>query len=156
MIVGKHQGLAHNDFLRTAANYGNFILSLKFHLVDGRGNSGVQFRSKPVSNSHEVSGYQADIGQQYWGCLYDESRRNRILAQAPAAALTKLDTTGWNEYVIRAAGNHVTLELNGSRTVDFTETEPGIDPSGFVALQVHGSKEPIEVQFKDIRIKVLK
>jgi hypothetical protein len=156
MIVGKHQSLAHNDFLRTAANYGNFILSLKFRLVDGRGNSGVQFRSKPVSNSHEVSGYQADIGQQYWGCLYDESRRNRILAQAPAAALTKLDKTGWNEYVIRAEGNHVTLELNGSRTVEYTETEPGIDPSGFIALQVHGSKEPMEVQLKDIRIKVLK
>src|SRR3712207_1069186 len=60
MIIGKHQGLAYNDFLRTAAHYANFVLSLKFRLVDGRGNSGVQFRSKPVPNSHEVAGYQAD------------------------------------------------------------------------------------------------
>ncbi len=155
MIVGKHEGLAYNDFLRTAAKYRDFILVLKFRLVDARGNSGVQFRSKPVPNSHEVSGYQADIGQQYWGCLYGESRRNRILVQAPAPALTKLDKTGWNEYVIRAEGNHITHELNGSRTADYTEIEPGIAPSGFIALQVHSSKEPIEVQFKDIRIKVL-
>ena len=121
MIVGKHEGLAYNDFLRTAAKYCDFILVLKFRLVDARGNSGVQFRSKPVPNSHEVSGYQADIRQQYWGCLYDKSRRDRILVQAPAAALTKLDKTGWNEYVIRAEGNHITHELNGSRTADYTE-----------------------------------
>jgi hypothetical protein len=155
MIVGKHQGLRHNDFLRMAEKYGNFILSLRFRLVDGRGNSGIQFRSKPLPNSHEVSGYQADIGQQYWGCLYDESRRNRILGQASVASLAKLDKAGWNEYVIRAEGDRITLELNGSRTVEYTETEPGIDSSGFIAFQVHSSKEPIEVHFKDIRIKVL-
>src|SRR5256885_7084737 len=33
------------------------------------------FRSKDPS--YEVSGYQADMGEGYWGSLYDESRRNR-------------------------------------------------------------------------------
>jgi hypothetical protein len=28
------------------------------------GGSGVQFRSKPVQDSHKVGGYQADIGMQ--------------------------------------------------------------------------------------------
>jgi hypothetical protein len=155
MLVGKHGGLKYNDFLRTGKSYGDFVLRLKFRLVNGEGNSGVQFRSKPVPGSHEVEGYQGDIGQQYWGCLYDESRRRKVLAQPPAEALAGLDKAGWNEYVITARGRRITLDLNGKRTVDYTESEDGIDPSGFIALQVH-SGPAIEVQFKDLLIKELK
>jgi len=152
MIVGSSPGLKYNDFLRTRRNYKDFTLKLKFRLIDGKGNSGVQFRSKPVPGSHEVSGYQADIGQQYWGCLYDESRRKKVLVQASAESLAGLDKSGWNEYVITARGNHITLELNGKKTVDYTEQEPGIEQTGFIALQVHGGP-PMQVQFKDIEIK---
>jgi hypothetical protein len=154
MIVGKTSGLDHNDFLRTRRHYANFELRLSFRLLGGSGNSGVQFRSKPVPGSHEVAGFQADIGQQYWGCLYDESRRNKILAQAPADALTGLKRDGWNQYTLMAHGDHIILELNGARTVDYAEKEPGIDGSGIIALQVHGGP-PMEVQFKDIRIREL-
>ena len=71
IITGRHTGQKYNDFLRTRKNYSDFVLHVSFRLKDGEGNTGVQFRSKPVEGSHEVSGYQADIGQQYWGCLYD-------------------------------------------------------------------------------------
>ena len=60
--------------------------SSPFRLVGGKGNSGVQFRSVRIPG-HEMSGYQADIGQNYWGCLYDESRRNKVLVQASPKAL---------------------------------------------------------------------
>ena len=155
MIVGKTATLNFNDFLRTKKSYGDFILRVKFRLVDDKGNSGIQFRSKAVPNSHEVSGYQADCGENYWGSLYDESRRKKTLAQPPAPALAGLDKSGWNEYTITARSNHITLELNGIRTVDYTETEPGIDRTGFIALQVHRGF-PMEADFKDIRIKELK
>lgn len=154
ILVGKHDGLKYNDFLRTRKHYRDFELRLKFRLANGEGNSGVQFRSKPVPDSHEVAGYQADIGMQYWGCLYDESRRKKVLAQAPAASLEGLDKTGWNEYVITARGNRITLDLNGKRTVDYTETEPGMDTPGFIALQVHSGPK-IEVWFKDVVIRQL-
>jgi hypothetical protein len=119
-IVGKHSGLKYNDFLRTSRHYRNFELKLRFRLANGEGNSGIQFRSKPVPNSHEVEGYQADIGASYWGSLYDESRRQKVLAQASESSLAGLDKAGWNEYVIRASGNHITLHLNGRKTVDYT------------------------------------
>jgi len=156
-IVGVSQGLNYNDFLRTRKQYSDFILKLRFRMIDssGRGNSGVQFRSKPMEGSHEVIGYQADIGQQYWGCLYDESRRKRILAQASPENLAGLDKAGWNEYVITALGNRITLMLNGVKTVDYTEAEPGIETSGFIALQLH-SGPPLEMQFKDLMIRELK
>lgn len=152
MIVGKHAGLKYNDFLRTRKSYGDFELRLQFRLVGGVGNSGVQFRSVPATIPHEVSGYQADVGQQYWGCLYDESRRRRVLAQAPA--MPELDKLGWNEYVIRAQGRRIGLWLNGLQTVEYVESEPGIAGSGFLALQVH-SGPGIEVHFRNIRIREL-
>ena len=116
------------------------------------------FRSQRVPNSHDVFGYQADIGQQYWGSLeisYEESRRNRIVVDARKAGVENiLKKKGWNEYVIRCQRDRIVLELNGLRTADYRETDPSIARSGIIALQLHGSG-PQEIQFKNIRLKIL-
>jgi hypothetical protein len=155
MIVGDSPGIKHNQFLRTKKHFDDFELRLEFRLKDGVGNSGIQFRSKPVENSTEVSGYQADIGEKYWGCLYDESRRNKVLVQADPKLDTVLKKNGWNEYVIRAEGKHISLAINGVQTVDYTEEDADIPQSGFIALQVH-SGPPLRVEFRKIRIRELK
>lgn len=154
MIVGRHGGQKWNDFLRTRESFGNFELSLEFRLTNGAGNSGVQFRSVPASREHELSGYQADIGEQYWGSLYDESRRNKTLAEAPKPAVAKLDPSGWHTYVVRANGRHISLTLDGMRTVDYTEPEPDILERGILGLQVH-SGPGVEASFRNIRIREL-
>jgi predicted dehydrogenase len=154
VITGKHSGLQYNDFLRTKQHYDDFELKVEFRLKGGEGNSGVQFRSEPVAGTHEVSGYQADIGQQYWGCLYDESRRKRVLAQPPAGSLAGVDKNGWNEYTIRAQGNFITLHLNGVRTVHYIEPDQDLLRRGFIALQVH-SGPGIEVEFRKAMIREL-
>lgn len=154
-IVGDSPGIKHNQFLKTKCNYDDFELRLEFRLKDGVGNSGIQFRSKPVENSTEVSGYQADIGENYWGCLYDESRRNKVLAQADAKLNDVLKKDDWNEYVIRAEGDHITLTINGVKTVDYREPDADITRTGFIALQVH-SGPPLKVEFRKIRIREIK
>lgn len=154
MIVGRHAGQKWNDFLRTRDTFQDFELTLEFRLLNGEGNSGVQFRSINAVQAHELSGYQADIGQNYWGCLYDESRRNRVLAQAPAPAIARLDKSGWHTYTVRALGNHITITLDGMRTVDYTEADPGINQRGIIALQVH-SGPGIEVHSRNIEIREL-
>lgn len=158
MIVGRHEGIRHNEFLCTEKEFSDFELRLEFQLVGGRGNSGIQFRSKRVPNSTEVSGYQADIGEGYWGALYDESRRNRVLAapQGDVRAMLEkaLNKSGWNTYVIRAVGNRITLTLAGVKTVDYVEKDPNIARSGIIGLQIHGGP-PMEIRFRNIRIKEL-
>jgi hypothetical protein len=156
VIIGKSPGLKYNDFLRTKRQYRNFVLKATFRMMDesGKGNSGIQFRSKPMEGSHEVIGYQADMGQQYWGCLYDESRRKIVLVEASKAALGTLKKDGWNEYTINARGNRITLELNGVKSVEWVENDPTVEQSGFIALQLH-SGPPLEMHFKDLRISVL-
>ena len=154
-IVGDSPGIKHNQFLCTKESYGDFELKLEFRMKDGAGNSGVQFRTKKLPNSTEVSGYQADLGEGYWGCLYDESRRNKTLVKAPADFEAKLKKGEWNEYTIRAEGDHIVLKMNGQTTVDYHEPDANIARSGIVALQVH-SGGPMKIEFRKIRIKTLK
>lgn len=153
-IVGDSPGIKKNQFLATEKTYSNFELRLDFKLHKGVGNTGVQFRSKRDPQSSEVSGYQADIGEKYWGCLYDEHRRNKVLVQAPPELEKSLKKDDWNSYVIRAVGDHIILKVNGVTTVDYRETDPQVARSGMIAVQVH-SGGPLKVEFRNLRIQEL-
>ncbi len=148
-----------NEFLSAQKTYRNFDLRLKFKLTGTEGfvNSGVQFRSVRMENpAHEMFGYQADIGDPtWWGCLYDESRRKKVLAKSDMNAVNKvLRRNDWNDYRIRAEGNHIQIWLNDVKTVDYTEEEKDIAQEGLVALQIHGGAKAV-VFFKDITIEEL-
>jgi len=143
-----------NEFLCSSKAYTDFELRVKAKLVGDltQANAGIQIRSRRIPNHNEVSGYQADMGQQYWGCLYDESRRNKVLAQPDAQLLQKALKAGdWNEYVIRCEGRHIQLWLNGFQTVDYTEPDQGIEQAGLIGLQIHGGP-PAEAWYKEIQI----
>jgi hypothetical protein len=145
-----------NEFLCTTRSYTNFVLRVKFKLLGKDANAGVQFRSKRVPNHHEVSGYQADMAEpSWWGCLYDESRRNKMLAKSDMEALNKVLKRGdWNQYVIRCEGRRVRLSVNGLQTVDYTEPDEAIPQRGIIGLQIHGGP-PSEAWYKDIMIEEL-
>jgi len=158
VLVGKSPGIKYNDFLCTGKTYGDFVLRFDVRLRPNSANSGVQFRSKPVPNSHEVAGYQADIAAGWWGKLYDEARRRKVLAGPDAEAIKKIVKPGeWNAYEVRAEGPHITLKVNGTKTVDYTEPEPPekIARQGIIAVQLHGGG-PLTVEFRNLRIKELK
>lgn len=152
------QGLAKNAFLASDREFENFELTLEFKISgDPKGaNAGVQIRSKRIPNDHEMIGYQADIGQGYWGCLYDESRRNRVLAEPNDETRAKaVKREDWNAYRIRCEGGRIQLWLNGVQTVDYTETEDGIAMRGAIGLQVHAGPA-MEVRYRNIKIEELK
>lgn len=150
--------VARNEFLCTTKTFGDFILRVKFKLVGDpeKANAGVQIRTKRIPKHHEVIGYQADVGQAYWGALYDESRRNKFLATPDAETRTKaVKLDDWNEYVIRCEGPRIRLTLNGVQTVDYTETDDKVEREGVIGLQVHGGAKA-KVFYKDITIVELK
>lgn len=145
----------------------------------GYGNSGVQYRSKVVNPDYSVvAGYQADfeIGNTYSGILYEEKGRGILAQRGQKVAIKEgeapnkpaIEVTGevgksdeiqaaikqgdWNEYVIKAKGNHLQHFINGKQTVDVTdETEVGAR-TGVIAIQLHAG-EPMTVQVKDIVLK---
>jgi hypothetical protein len=147
-----------NDFLATTREFENFELKLQWKLEGTKGfvNGGVQFRTKRIPGSHEVSGYQADLGAGYDGALYDESRRKKVLARPSKEVFeqARKPLGEWNDYRIRAEGPRIQIWLNGVQTVDFTETDPGIETTGIIAVQIHGAATSV-VGYKDIVITEL-
>jgi len=147
-----------NEFLRTDRQFTNFILKVKFKLTGTEGfvNGGVQIRSQPaVKPPNEMVGYQCDMGEGWWGALYDESRRNKVLVKPDADAVKKaLKPNEWNEYVIRADGKTIETSINGVKMINYTESDDAIPQYGFIGLQVHGGGVT-EASYKDITIEVL-
>lgn len=145
----------HNEFLCTERMFTNFVLRLKFKLVGTEGfvNGGVQFRSQRIQNPpYEMSGYQADMGDGWWGALYDESRRNKVLAKPDPGVIEKaLKKNDWNDYEIRCEGKRIRLAINGAQTVDYTEAEDSIPQFGLIGVQIHGGGQT-EVFYKDFSL----
>ena len=134
------------------------MLRAKFKLLGDpvKANAGIQFRSQRIPNDHEVIGYQADMGQNYWGALYDESRRKKVLAQPNLDELKKvLKLNDWNDYEIRAEGKRIRLSINGVQTVDYTEADDSIAQTGCICVQIHAGP-PSEAWYKDITIEPIK
>ena len=145
--------IPHNFFLSSKEEYSDFELTLEFRLIGEGTNAGVQLRSKRIPDHHEMIGYQADLGQNYWGALYDESRRNKILAAPKKEELDKvLKRDDWNKYRILCEGRHIQLWINDFKTVDYTEADEAIEQKGLIALQIHGGP-PGEAHYRNIRIR---
>lgn len=149
-----------NYFLATTRSFQNFDLRLRLKLTGvpntGMINSGVQFRSVRVPNHTEMSGYQADAGDGWWGKLYDESRRNKVIAEAvdPAAATAAVKAGDWNGYRVRAEGPRIRTWINGVPAVDYIESDAGIAQDGHIAIQIHAGGMAL-VQVKDVQVDEL-
>ena len=148
-IVGKSAtGLAKNEFLVSQWAVEDFHLKLEVKLTTNDRNSGVQFRSQPLADG-DVKGYQADIGEGWWGKLYEEHGRG-ILFDKPSDQHVKKED--WNTYEIQAVGSRVRTWLNGKPCVDLDD--PAGARRGIIALQVH-SGGPTEVRFRNLSLRVL-
>jgi putative membrane-bound dehydrogenase-like protein len=152
--------IPYNDFIATKGSYQNFELKLKIKCsgdpATGMINSGIQIRSVRVPGGHHMSGYQVDCGKGWFGKIYDEFRRNRVIAEPlDQAALDKVvDVYGWNEYRIRAEGPRIRVWINGVAATDFTEDSQNVALDGQVAVQVHSGGVCL-IEFKDVTIEEL-
>lgn len=156
----------YNNFLCSKKKYRDFELSFQVRIKNGKGNSGVQFRSKLLNaRRYVVGGPQADIGQAFWGSLYGEQfdkghfpgepgfRGGAMMKQSPKKVVDKVKQTEFNDYSIRCAGKHVVIKVNGETTVD--DDFPTMPDEGIIALQLHAGYGAMEVTFKDIQFKDL-
>ena len=172
----KENPCKENTFLLwTGGKVADFELRLKFKITgDASANSGIQFRSKQEEDGHVV-GYQADLdrGGKWIGMCYDEKGRGTLCKRGERVVMTadgkreaksthqsqkilkSINYDDWNEYTIRAVGNHLTLSLNGKECADIIDNdEKNRDFSGVLALQLH-SGPPMKIAFKEIRLKTI-
>ena len=171
-IVGTSVPNTPNTFLCTEKEYGDFILELEFKVDPGL-NSGVQVRSQCFDEPREVEiggkkfkisagrvhGYQVEIDpspRAFSGGIYDEGRRGWLADLKNNEAARKAFKPGeWNAFRIECRGNSIRTFINGVPAADLKDD---VTPRGFIALQVHGvgkRTEPLEVRWRNIRIKEL-
>lgn len=173
-IVGTSVPNTPNSFLCTEKEYSDFILELEFK-VDPRLNSGVQVRSqfapegKSVTSAGKtikggpggrVFGYQVEIDpseRSYTGGVYDEGRRGWLQDLSKNEPARKaFRPNEWNTLRIVCKADSIETKVND---VPAADVKDAVDAKGFIALQVHGvgkKTEPLEVRWRNIRIKELK
>jgi hypothetical protein len=152
----------------------NFDLRFRFRIFGPKANSGMQFRSA-VKDKGLVWGYQADIAMSgpYLGGIWDEygprkslaargeivtideAGKRKILKFADAAELVEgIDIHEWTDYRVVALGSRILLEINGRKMCELDDREQGkAAAEGVIAMPI--IPEPMRVQYKDIRIKIL-
>jgi putative heme-binding domain-containing protein len=156
-IVGRApaEGLSFNTFLCSKQKYKDFEVSFKIRIKDGKGNSGLQVRSRVADPEKlAVAGPQADMGDIYWGSLYGERDPGRMMKQSPTDVVRRVLKPGdFNDYSVKVVGKHVTITLNGETMVD--ADFPELPDEGIIAWQLHAGFPNMEVVFKDIQFKDL-
>jgi Domain of Unknown Function (DUF1080) len=143
VVDGVIEASSGNGMLVTPASYTNFELTAEFW-VDATANSGVFLRcSDPKaisqSNAYEVNVYDARPDQTY--------ATGAIVDVAPPAVPMKA-AGKWNTFEIRAEGSHLTVVLNGTKTVDVMNSKWA---SGPIGLQYGAGV----VRFRSVKIRTL-
>lgn len=150
------QKIPQNTYIQTVREFGDFEFRCLFRLSGdpstGMINSGIQYRSKVIDGN--MVGYQADIGNGYWGDIYDEHRRGKLVGGDLSTLRRILKEDGWNSYIVRVKGNHHTLYINGVKTCEYVEGDSSIPARGIIAIQLH-SGGAARIQFRDITITEL-
>ncbi|GHT34122.1 hypothetical protein FACS189427_00870 [Planctomycetales bacterium] len=168
--------LTYNQFITwTGGEVENFIFKADIK-ISANGNSGFQYRSIKGDKDWSVKGYQADFdgahnhsgilyGEGYGGILTERGtetvlengpKRKSEKKFAESAELKKtLKVEDWNSYEIRAEGDKLTHIINGN-VVSISNDEGGTNrKKGILAIQIHVTKDPMNVQIKNIRLKKL-
>jgi HEAT repeat protein len=158
MIVGTTVLNTPNSFLCTEKNYTDFILELEF-LVEKGMNSGIQIRSQSWKHykDYRVHGYQVEIdtSDRAWsGGIYDEARRGWLYPlKGKPKAQKAFKQNEWNQYRVEAIGDRIRTWVNGVPAADLRDD---MTSTGFIALQVHSSKEEgKKIKWRNIRIQDL-
>ena len=148
--------IPENTYLHTIKEYKNFEFRCLFKLTGdestGMINSGIQYRS--VLERGTSVGYQADIGNGYWGDIYDEHRREKLVGADLNTLNYVLRKNDWNSYTIRCIGDHHEIYINGVKTADYTEMDKSISSKGVIAVQIHSGGKA-QVAFRNLVIEEL-
>jgi hypothetical protein len=174
-ITKEHPCTVNQYLVWKGGELADFELRLKSRLSgEGGINNGFQFRSRLLPD-HDIAGYQMDnnLKTDWLVRLYDEFGRHTLAwrgqrtvfdvsgkatheegTDAKGPAWFKLED--WHEYDLICEGPHLTLKVNGRLAAEVIDNDVRRqDFSGVLGLQLH-SGPPTIVQFKDIRLRVIK
>jgi hypothetical protein len=158
-ISGKAEKVGANTFLVCHHAFSNFVLEAKCMLIKGGSftKSAVQYSSRLIDPAKwVVGGYQAALGEEWWGACFEERGRGVLWGSTPEAKKAAKPYDAWNRIAIEARGPLIRQSLNGVPCGEFRDTdEAKRSLAGIVALQ-YQAPGVFEVRFRDIRIREAK
>jgi hypothetical protein len=149
-------GAIHGTHSKSEKEFGHLVtdktykdFTARFQYKALKGNSGFYFRIEEKGFSG-VSGFQAEIDpDKDTGGLYETNGRSWVSQPKPEDVKTWFKPGEWNEMIVSAHGDHLTVTVNGKKTADLPH-DPG-RKEGKIALQLHGGQD-LDVWFKDLKI----
>jgi len=143
VVDGTVEASSGTGMLVTPVSYANFELTVEFW-VDGPANSGVFIRCSDPATITQNNAYEVNI----YDTSPDQTYATGSIVEA-ASASTPMKAAGkWNTFEIRAEGNHLTVSMNGTRTVDVRNDKYSRGP---IALQYAAGV----VKFRSVKIRTL-
>jgi hypothetical protein len=154
----------------------DFELKLDFRMNGG--NSGVQYRSQPLTDVGKfvLKGYQADMdaAMMYTGMLYEERGRGFLAERGRMTRIVEggerkligtpgtteelkalIKTDDWNQLHIIARGSTIMHIINGRiMSVCIDDDAKGRSMDGLLGLQLHVGP-PMKVEFRNIQLRQL-
>ena len=148
-LVGRAKNQPESTYIVYGRELADFEMEFDVRCVQA--NSGVQYRSR-VTDAAQPIGYQADIGQSFWGALYASDGRGLIARPEARPRNQAVDYQGWNHFHVRVDGDLHVIEINGRRLLEARDAEY---TSGVFALQLHENLD-MTVSFANFRVRPLR
>jgi len=142
-------------FWYSAQEYGDFVLDLEFMTEVEDANSGVFIRvpGVPASDEYIYHSWEiqiADTGEaiHQTGAVYDAEGPSALASKGPGE---------WNRMRVTFVGDHITVEINGEKVVDWDAEPRGkvadFAARGYIGLQNHD--RDTRTMFRNIFVKSL-
>ena len=142
-------------FWYAVEEFGDFILDLEFKTEVDSANSGVFVRVPGVPSSDnyiyhawEVQIYDVGEGIHQTGAVYDAEASTRMASKGAGE---------WNRMRITFVGDHISVEINGEKGVDWDAAQRGkvedFAARGYIGLQNHD--RDTSTMFRNIFVKSL-
>ena len=151
VLRGQTDGDPEHHYAWNETDYSDFELHAMVKLSGEKANSGICVRMQPTSFD-DGPGYQVDMGEGYWGSLWEERRDGPVAMYPEQLASKVVRKDDWNHYYVVARGDHITGWLNGVRT--FEAIHPRGLKSGKIGMQIcHGEDRKFTCEFKDVWVR---
>ena len=113
-----------------------------------------------------------EAGTRWTGCLFQHGRmfvgkrgyrttisedgtREEVKITPPGELQKVVKAENWNEYEVVAKGSQIKLSINGTLMCEVDDKDKGARRKEIIGLHMHRGRS-MKVQFKDVRIKILK
>lgn len=156
-LVANQEKDHKGGLIGTEKKYSDYEIELEFK-ADNPVDTGLFLRVRD-----DGMGYQVTIDYRkdgFIGSLYAPAEGGFIQQNKDWPKYFKKDD--WNKLRARIEGQpaHVTAWLNGTKTIDFTDSKDRYPREGYIGLQVHGGEgawgENSRARFRNIRLQELK